>query len=242
MQRLEYKSMKNVIAFLIIATTVCFAGTAKTHRVERYATYKAHTILPDALRFLVKRNGKHLFEGLDRGLAETRGRIDGNLILVETQKITEMINRQRPFKDVVRQMGYVAGLLSVLSDPSAGGDVGLKNGFRYYSDLKLPRFYFVFDGYEAYDGAPQRLLAELDKAGALASRNTRLLDRKYAEVGDNHRHAFDEQSAVFGVCSAYYSNLARLSAHLWYYAWSEARGDTTLTPFVKRQRQTRIAP
>ena len=234
--------MKNMIAFLIIVTSISYAGSPKAPRVERYAAYKAHTILPDTLRYLVKRNGKHLFEGLDRGLTESRKRIDGNRIFVETQKITEMINRQRPFKEVVRQMGYVAGMLAVLSDPSLEGDSILKKGFRYYSDLKLPRFYFVFDGYDTYAGSPQQLLAELDNAGALANRNTGLLDRKYAAVGDNPRYTFNEQSAVFGVCSAYYSNLARLSAHLWYYAWSEARGDTTLTPFVKRQFQKRIAP
>ena len=224
--------MKGIFfACVFLASAVAFANE-KITRPQKYAAYRAHTILPDSLKFLVKRNGKHLFEGLERGLSVPAATIDENLIIQAVNRITEMVNEQRPFKEVVAQMGFVTGLLGVFTDPSRGATPVTRAGFRYYLNHKLGRFLFVFDGFRKEE--PVLVRVRRDMAGIDKNRSVyrRLLEEQYLEVNGNYRYGFDERSAVFGVCSIYFSNLARLSALLWYDAWSAANGDLTRTPFV----------
>jgi len=202
-------------------------------RPQRYAAYRAHTILPESLRLLVKRHGKFLFEGLERGLKIRPDELNAARIIAETNKITTLIDQQAQFRTVIRQMGYVSGLLAIWSDPSIGQDLQVRRGFHYYLNRKLKRFLFVFDGY------PRTLPDRTNLAGYLGSLKAQrvrygdILRRDYLSVNNNPLHNFDERSGVFGVCSIYFSNLASTSAQLWYHAWKDASGDVTRTPFVK---------
>ena len=222
---------------LWIATPATTAITsADRERPRKYAVYKAHTILPGSLRFLVQKNGRSLFAGLALGLKEPSIEINENRILLETRKISNMVNSHKPFRDVVFQMGFVSGLLAVHTDPARNSPTHVRNGFDYYLNWKLHRYHFVFDGYRNLATSEQNLLAELRRLNRLASVQQGLLVDRYNQVNRNSFHPFSERSAVFGVCSLYYSNVARVSAHLWYYAWSQANGDLTETPFVEPQR------
>lgn len=224
--------------FLFALTTL--AGSPEPYRVQKYAAYKAHSILPNSLKFLVKKNGKHLFQGMEQGLRVPAHRIDANMIMGETNKISDMVSHQRPFKEVVHQMGFVSGLLAIHTNPSLDGKNYVKTGFNYYSNLKLSEFLFVFDGYEALAFDEALLKDELNRIPKKSATHLRLLDQRYQSVDANSYYRFSERSAVFGVCSIYFSNLARLSAHLWYYAWSKANGDVTETPFVKKQVHKKV--
>ena len=224
---------------LLFLCTPGDAGPAKKNRAQMYATYKAHTILPESLQYLVRRDGKHLFNGLQRGLSVSRDRITEKAIMRETQKITTMVNSQRPFKEVIGQMGFVSGLLAIYTDPSLDSNRSVQQGFRYYLNVKLERCLFVFEGYEAVNELEKAqkeawLHSELGRISEMRGTHKNLLEDRYQKVGQNARYIFNERSAVFGVCSIYFSNLARLSAHLWYYAWSSAHGDVTKTPFQGR--------
>ena len=219
---------------------ISLAATPEPYRVQKYAAYKAHSILPGSLKFLVKKNGKHLFAGMEQGLRVPSHRIDADLILRETEKISVLISKQRPFPEVVHQMGFVSGLVAVHTDPSIDGESYVKTGFNYYSNLKLSRFLFVFDGYEALALDRGLLAAELERIPKKSTNHRQLLDKRYQSVKGNSHYRFSERSAVFGVCSIYFSNLARLSAHLWYYAWIKANGDVTETPFLKRQYHKKV--
>lgn len=223
--------------FLLLACTVSIPllasgpRTAAATRPQKYASYKAHTILPSTLRYLVRKNGKHLFAGLERGLAAANTGVDEERILAETDRITIMVNRRRPFHEVVHQMGYVSGLVAQFTHPAHNRSTVTRSGFDYYMNLKLGRFLFVFDGYGALNGGREGMRAELLRLRQNTLNYGTVLEKKYREVGGNARYRFGERSAVFGICSIYFSNLARVSAHLWYDAWHSANGDVTQTPF-----------
>lgn len=203
-------------------------------RAQQYAVYRAHEILPESLRNLVKRHGKFLFEGLDRGLSVPFSEISEAKILSETRKITSLVNEQANFRSVVQQMGYVSGLVAIFTDPSRNRSGSIHKGFHFYLDKKLKRFLFVFDGYSPSLPAVDNLKPTLEELSRLRFLYGDILEKNYAEVGQNPMYLFDERSGVFGVCSNYFSNLARTSAHLWYHAWKDANGDMTQTPFLKK--------
>ena len=225
------------VLFCFLAVSFAEAGP---FRPQKFAAFRAHTILPNTLKFLVEKNGKHLFQGLEKGLDVQPSQVNAPLILRESDKVTDMVNRRLPFARVVKQMGYVTGLLAVFTNPALDSSPVVLEGFHYYLNLKLPRFHFVFDGYDSFRDGDATLLNELKATASVRLKHKKLLEKKYREVGNNRYYVFDERSAVFGVSSIYFSNLARLSAHLWYDAWSAAHGDTTRTPFRKKQRN-RIA-
>ena len=232
--------MKHLV-FLSFGLVLCGAFAKEPVRFgpRQLAVYRAHTILPESLRHLVRKNGKHLMEGLARGLAVDGARINARLIVFETDRITQMVNGQRPFREVVDQMGYVSGLFAVYSDPSAEAKSLTKKGFNFFLDKKMKQFHFVFDGYQNDPIGLGVFLKELAKVPAVVGSHRALLDDRYARVEGNYRYNFSERSAVFGICSIYFSNLARFSARLWYYAWSNAHGDLTRTPFVGQGQRTK---
>jgi len=229
--------MKRIALFLFTICPLLPAGEVDHYRAQKYAAYKAHTIMPSSLKTLIRKNGKELFVGLEMGMSESPGRIDDGRLFAETEKITAMVDRHATFKDVVRQMGYVAGLVAVYSDPSRNSNRAVRDGFAYYLNLKLDRCLFVFDGHLDLDASATWIRGELGQMAALQDQNRLLLESRYQEVGGNSRYQFSERSAVFGVTSIYFSNVARLSAHLWYHAWVSANGDQTLTPFKKAPSQ-----
>lgn len=225
-----------IAAFMFWAATPDATNTSAfaDHRPQKLAAYRAHTILPESLRHLVKEHGKHLFQGLERGLQLPKSKVSDLLILSETDKITQLINAQSPFAEVVYQMGYVSGLLSIYTNPAMHSNRSVRAGFPYYMDRKLPKFLFVFDGYTKGGPTQAWLIRELGDAAKQTESYRQVLEKKYGEVGGDHTYTFSERSAVFGVCSIYFSNQARLSAHLWYYAWARANGDLTNTPMLRQ--------
>ena len=210
------------------------ATEMKPHRPQKYAAYKAHTILPESLRGLVKKHGHSLFAGLERGMTLKPESIDADFILKQTQKITAMVDNRARFSDVVKQMGFVAGIVAVYTDPSRQSSAVVRTGFNYYLNKKLQRCLFVFDGYPAPENIHGWLQHQLSEVPVRSRQYRTLLEDRYQRVNGNTRHLFGERSAVFGISSIYFSNMARLSAHLWYYAWVSAHGDLTVMPFKGR--------
>lgn len=228
--------MKTAGVFLfVVLSASLLAATPIVNRPQKLAVVKAHSILPQSLKWIVRKHGKSLFQGLDQGMNVPRQRIDIALIQRESDKIPRMVDRQVPFAQVVYQMGYVSGLLAVYLDPSQDADPITQQGFSYYLNHKLGRYLFVFDGYEALIAHPDGLPGYVASINRSHADYRRVLEHQYRQVGNNPRYPFDERSAVFGVCSIYFSNLARVSAQLWRYSWSQARGDLEKTPFVARQ-------
>jgi len=205
-------------------------------RPQKYALFQAHKILPPTLSKLVKMNGKHLFQGFDRGIAHPPQNVSAELIEREKRRITELVDQRAPFRQVIAQMGYVGGLLAIYLDPSLEGSHAVQKGFPYYLNLKLPKFLFVFDGYDAMQKARGGSRGYLNSLASFRNQHARILEVKYGAAGQNPYHRFSEQSAVFGVSSLYFSNLAATSAHLWYDAWQAANGDIQKTPYKGIQR------
>ena len=133
------------------------------------------------------------------------------------------------------QMGYVGGLLSTFLDPSQSGPSSVKKGFPFYLNRKVPKFLFVFDGYQALGQVHGGVGNYLSNFNRFRNDQTRILEMKYQQAGSNPYYIFSEQSAVFGICSVYFSNLASSSAHLWYDAWVAAHGDVRRTPYLHIQ-------
>jgi len=218
-----------LVCFPLLATEA--ESRSVPNRIEKYAAYRAHKILPESLRYLVNKHGKDLFAGLDRGLRVPQDRITESLIFHETNRITRMVNDRATFATVVRQMGFVAGLVAVYTNPTRESNTVVKRGFVFYANKKLPRCHFVFDGYAELSQTERWLRSELARIPNRRNDHRRLLEDGYRGEGNDPYHLFDERHAVFGVSSLYFSNLARYSAHLWYYAWGSANGDLTRMPF-----------
>jgi hypothetical protein len=206
----------------------------QVNRPQKYALYRAHKILPPTLSKLIKLNGKFLFMGFDKAAGLPQSRITPDLIITENHKITKLVNQQAPFSRVVMQMGYVGGLLSVYLNPALSGPGNVQKGFPFYMNKKVPKFLFVFDGYKSMNKIHGNMKNYLENFGIFRHEQTRVLALKYAATG-NPYHVFSEQSAVFGISSVYFSNLASSSAHAWYEAWRKARGDTKRTPYLEVQ-------
>jgi len=226
-------TMRIVLALALLlwsAVPAAAVERASNHRPQLYAVYKAHKILPETLKYLVGRNSRDLYQGLGRGLATPVRDVNEDRIIDETKKIAALVDARAPFSRVVWQMGFVSGLLALHIDPSRDANAIVKNGFPFYLNAKLGRCRFVFDGYRGGDRETSLRLALRDLKRNAAEQGA-LLEKKYRAVGDNSRFIFDERSAVFGVSSVYFSNLARYSAHLWHFAWREANGDLTRMPF-----------
>lgn len=227
---------------LLLCNTLQASTEATGNRAQRYAAYKAHTIMPPTLRQLLKREGRAMFIGLDRGMNQAPATVNDALIMRETKKITTLIDTHAPFKTIIQQMGYVSGLIAVYTNPSLEADGQIRKGFQYYLNLKLDRCLFVFDGHGELLGERElaqregELAEELRKIPGLRRGYAHLLADRYGLVHNDWRHNFDEQSAVFGVTSIYFSNMARLTAHLWYYAWASAHGDLSRTPLRGNQK------
>ncbi len=209
------------------------------HRPQKLAAVRAHSILPESLRILVKRHGDQLFAGIDEGIKIPYRNVSESMVERETQLITEMIDGRAPFSRVIYQMGYVSGLLAVWLNPSWGRSDAAMRGFEYYTNAKLRKFLFVFDGYDAFR-KQQDVPSYLRSVAGPLDNYGRLLDVNYARVGGNARFLFDERSAVFGVSSIYFSSLAQCSAQLWQHAWASARGDATRTPFVRVEQEASV--
>ncbi len=191
--------------------------------------------MPASLRYLVRKHGRRLFEGLYAGLAVPPTQIDAGRVMAETDKISTLVKDRARFDRVVWQMGFVSGLVANHANPSLSANRTVRAGFAYNLNAKLERCLFVFEGHDFSANQGQRLRDNLDKLGRDAVAQGELLEKKYLEVDNNHRFLFDERSAVFGVCSVYFSNVARFSAHLWLYAWRKANGDQTRTPFREKR-------
>lgn len=226
--------------FFSLACLVLFLGLpvaaydqAETIRARKYSAFRAHTILPESFRYVIHQNGKHLFAGIEAALQVPQQEVTVARIIAENRKITELVDGQASFGLVARQMGFVSGLVAVLTDPSTAGPVYVNEGFDFYLEKKLDRFHFVFDGYPGPTVTEAWLSAQLDDAVNTRTQYLNILTKGYRQVNGNSRFMFDERHPVFGVCSIYFSNVARLSAHLWYHAWAAADGDLTRTPLLR---------
>ncbi|CAM2008229.1 hypothetical protein [Acanthopleuribacter pedis] len=202
-------------------------------RARKYSAFRAHSILPENFRYVIHKNGKHLFAGLEAALDVPQKDVTVERVMLENRKITQLVNKQAPFGQVARQMGFVSGLVAVLVDPSETGPKHVNEGFDFYLDKKLDRFHFVFDGYPGPTVTEDWLSTQLQDVVKTRTQYRDILTKGYRQVNGNSRYLFDERHPVFGVCSIYFSNVARLSAHLWYHAWAAADGDLTRTPLLR---------
>lgn len=211
-------------------------SSSMAHRPQKLAAVRAHSILPSSLRWIVRKHGQELFLGLEQGMAVPSHRVDIALVQHHQERISLMIKQRAQFEEVVLQMGYMAGLLAVLLDPSAGQDPVVRRGFEFYLNFKLAKFLFVFEGYGAVTQRFSSMKAYLDALTQTQRDYQQVLRKYYGRVNGHFRYPFDERSAVFGVCSIYFSQLAGACAHLWRDAWARANGDLSGTPFMAPQR------
>lgn len=231
--------MMGLFVFLMLLNPGSSMSASQTgqvpYRPQKYALYRAHKILPPTLLKIVKINGKFLFNGFEKGVLQPQSRVTPVVIEREKKKITQLINNRAPFSIVITQMGYVGGLLAVFLDPSQTGSSPVRKGFSFYLNYKVPKFLFVFDGYRSLNSIHGGVRPYLNHFQSFRKDQSSVLEAKYSQVGSNPYHVFSEQSAVFGISSVYFSNLASASAHLWYDAWQQANGDVRRTPYKNIQ-------
>ncbi|MCB1052186.1 MAG: hypothetical protein H6510_08980 [Acidobacteria bacterium] len=214
----------------------------KLNRPQKLAAVKATSILPHFLAQIVRKHPQELLLGVDAGRNVSRAQIDVHRIIQETEQISHMVNNRVPFNQVVYQMGFVSGLLSVYLDPSTNLNGDYHQGFQYLTNQKLSKLLFVFPGYAAWGNSRQDLEVFLRRYEKTRLDHQSVLQTHYAKVNQPTRALFDDRHPVFGVASIYFSNLSGVSARLWRYAWDQANGDQAFTPLEGEYQSPVIAP
>lgn len=159
-------------------------------------------------------------------------------LAADTDAVVAMIDNHRPFRDISRALGRLAGVISLLNHPLWGeSDQQSKEDmkrFAAYFEQRMDRFPLVFSGYE------QGPLAEQGPAGlarAIRSRyrgDDERLRQAYHPPGGARVLAsgFDDRSVPFAIASLAYSHAVTDVASLWIHLWRRANGDLSGTPYL----------
>lgn len=191
-------------------------------RVHEAQTAKAVRLLPRRMAALLRAHPQALLEGA-RGVANDQ---PPTVEQVEAQFRTVLRlseERRRP-EDIVRDLGVLAHMVQLLTDPSAlEGMSPLRESFEAYADENLPHLMVTQEAYWAAAGgldpgpALRRFLA------AKLERNRRL--REHFDEGTGRRIGpWDDLSLPFAQLQLAFSNGVYATTNLWILAW-RATGD-----------------
>ncbi|HEY3400466.1 MAG TPA: hypothetical protein VGK03_07515 [Geothrix sp.] len=191
-------------------------------RVHEAQTAKAVRLLPRGMAALLRAHPQALLEGA-RGVANDQ---PPTVEQVEAQfrTILRLSEEHRRPEDLVRDLGALAHLVQLLTDPSATEGLSpLRESFEAYADENLAHLLVTQEPYWAATGsldpgpALRRLMATKQE------RNRRL--REHFDEGLGRRIGpWDDLSLPFAQLQLAFSNGVYGTANLWILAW-RAAGD-----------------
>ncbi len=164
---------------------------------------------------------------------------EGDRLLVQSiRETTRLIDNQAPMSEVARSFGEVARRAADLSfalyvGPHDPRSAEIQGDFCTYVERKLPKIAFTFAGYVDDDLARSDLDAFARNTAALARRDYPGILRSYFPEGRRPvPQDFDDRSVAFASASLEVSLALTRTARAWLFAWNEAHGDLTGTPFL----------
>ena len=210
---------KGAILALMLAWGPLGAWSPKVHEAQ---TAKAVRLLPRRMAALLRAHPQELLEGA-RGVANDQ---PPTVEQVEAQfrTVLRLSEEHRRPEDIVRDLGVLAHMVQLLTDPSAmEGMSPLRESFEAYADENLPHLMVTQEAYWAASGgldpgsALRRLLA------AKLERNRRLREHFDEAVG-RRIGPWDDLSLPFAQLQLSFSNGVYATTNLWILAW-RATGD-----------------
>jgi hypothetical protein len=167
----------------------------------------------------------------------------GDLIEESLKAVEEgiaLVEQQKPFKEVARQLGIMCHFAVDLADPLRASDedsreADIAEDFAAFSVRQKEKFRLFFHGYP-----PKFLSIGLEPFLKRFSDHSRtfypILLRAYHPGGKRvSSEAFDERSTAFGVASVCFSQAILTTGTTWVYFWHHAHGDMDKTPFLGKE-------
>jgi hypothetical protein len=204
-------------------------------------------LMPPSLARVLQRNERALVEGAERGGPMVRGQPKVGSAASGTAReldsrlkhIAHMVNQLQPFREIARELGQVLRTTADLADPVAAAEQEPLMGraaveYERFVLAHLDRFPVVYDRSvpSLLGGASTE--ASIGRLTESARHSAARLSRAFFREGRLLPAAeFDYRSVPFAEASLSYSRAVTAAAHFWLFAWSEANGDLTGTPFVE---------
>ena len=216
---------KGAVLALLWACLPLGAWSPKVHEAQ---TAKAIRLLPKGMAALLRAHPRELLEGA-RGVANDQ---PPTVEQVEAQfrTVLRLSDENRRPEDIVRDLGVLAHMVQVLTDPSVTEGLSpLRESFEAYADQNLAHLLVTQEPYWAATGSLdpgpplRRLLA------TKLERNRRLRD-SFDEATGRRIGPWDDLSVPFAQLQLAFSNGVYATANVWILAWRSAGDQWELPP------------
>jgi len=195
------------------------AWSPKVHEAQ---TAKAVRLLPRNLAALLRAHPQELLEGA-RGVANDQPPT-AEQVEAQFRTILRLSEEHRRPGDIVRDLGVLAHMVQLLTDPSAAEGLSpLRESFEAYADQNLAHLLVTQEPYWAATGSldPEPALRRL--LATKQERNRRLREH-FDDATGRRIGPWDDLSLPFAQLQLAFSNGVHATANLWILAW-RAAGD-----------------
>jgi hypothetical protein len=206
----------------------CGPLSAWSPRVHEAQTAKAIRLLPRSMALLLRANPQALLEGA-RGVANDQ---PPTVEQVEAQfrTLLRLSEEQKRPEDIVRELGVLAHMVQLLTDPSATEGLSpLREQFEAYADdnqahllVNREPFWAVTSSLDPGPPLRRMLAVKLE-------RNRRLREH-FDEVAGHRIGPWDDLSVPFAQMQLAFSTGVNATANLWILVWRAAGDQWELPP------------
>jgi hypothetical protein len=180
---------------------------------------------PDLKRNILRRFGSFR-AGVREGLETARQASPTleSLAASQSKRAREDLRTLRPFADLVRDLGRLAGILVAANQPLAASDADIRepfyrDDFLRYFEAARPRYALARYGRGA--ATPDRLAAAAMERGRA---QYELLAREYRRAGAAYSAAFDDRSSAFAIATLSHNHAASDVAAALRWVWLQSGG------------------
>ena len=212
----------------LLLLLACGSLGAWSPRVHEAQTAKAIRLLPKRMATLLRAHPQALLEGA-RGVANDQ---PPTVEEVEAQfrTILRLSEERRRPEDIVRDLGVLAHLVQLLTDPSASeGMSPLRESFEAYADKHMAHLLVTQEPYWAVAGGLDPVPALRRFLATKQERNRRLREH-FDENAGRRIGPWDDLSLPFAQMQLAFSNGVHATANLWILAWRAAGDQWEIPP------------
>ncbi|WP_243302308.1 hypothetical protein [Geothrix oryzisoli] len=204
---------------LLLACLPLMAWSPKVHEAQ---TAKAVRLLPRGMAALLRAHPQALLEGA-RGVANDQPPT-AEQVEAQFRTVLRLSDENRRPEDIVRDLGVLAHMVQLLTDPSATEGLSpLRESFEAYADQNLAHLLVTQEPYWAATGSLDPAPA-LHRLLAIKQERNRRLREHFDDNTGNRIGPWDDLSLPFAQLQLAFSNGVYATANLWILAW-RAAGD-----------------